>query len=308
MGGMDDTLAQELALNDGVIIVARLPASIPRWAIFNAVRAGRLVRVHSGVYCEPGARVDPFRIAAAYADGRAAFSHTTALAIWGIRATQTGDLVHLTVPRGVHLRSTHSAVVHVRNGFRLEPPMVLHRGEHMVTALDDSIVDAWTLLQPNDRVAVVLRATTSRMTVPSRLATALQRAPRLPGRRDLLELIDKLAQGCQSYLEIFGLERVFVGPGLPVFERQVPVRVGGRAYYLDVFAEHERVAFELDGDAWHSSSGQREADMRRDAALASAGILVVRFSYRRLVSEPERVRQEIKAILDSRRGHDPDTK
>ena len=58
---------------------------------------------------------------------------------------------------------------------------------------------------------------------------------------------------------------------------------------------------ELDGAAFHSSVQQREADLRRDAALATRGIVVVRFSYRRLVSDPPGVRREVIAILDARR-------
>jgi hypothetical protein len=33
--------------------------------------------------------------------------------------------------------------------------------------------------------------------------------------------------------------------------------------YIDVFAEREKVDFELDGAAWHSRSRQREDDIRR---------------------------------------------
>jgi len=79
------------------------------------------------------------------------------------------------------------------------------------------------------------------------------------------------------------------------------VRVAGRTYYLDVYAERERVAFELDGATAHGSPGQREADLRRDAALATMGILVVRFTHRRLVSETAAVRAEVIAILAARR-------
>ena len=77
--------------------------------------------------------------------------------------------------------------------------------------------------------------------------------------------------------------------------------VAGRTYYLDLYAAHERVNVELDGAAWHSSRQQREADIRRDAALATRGILVVRFGYQQLVGDPAGVRRQVLAILDARR-------
>ncbi|WP_329100415.1 endonuclease domain-containing protein [Micromonospora sp. NBC_01699] len=89
---------------------------------------------------------------------------------------------------------------------------------------------------------------------------------------------------------------------MPRFQRQVRVRVANRTMYLDVYAEQERVAFELDGAAAHGDPRQREIDLRRDALLATLGILVVRFSHRRLVHDPTEVRREIVAILDRRRS------
>ncbi|HYN94688.1 MAG TPA: DUF559 domain-containing protein, partial [Pilimelia sp.] len=133
-----------------------------------------------------------------------------------------------------------------------------------------------------------------------RLTAALAGAPRLPGRAELRALLDRLVAGCRSELESWGHDHVFTGPGMPAFRRQVPVRVAGRSAYLDVYAEAERVDFELDGAASHGSPGQREADLRRDALLATLGILVVRFTHHRLLHDTAAVRQEILAILAAR--------
>lgn len=81
----------------------------------------------------------------------------------------------------------------------------------------------------------------------------------------------------------------------------MPVRVGSRTVYLDMFAERERVNIELDGATTHGDPRQREIDLRRDALLARIGILVVRFAHRRLVHEADQVRQETLAILATRR-------
>ncbi|WP_233578105.1 DUF559 domain-containing protein [Micromonospora sp. BL4] len=89
---------------------------------------------------------------------------------------------------------------------------------------------------------------------------------------------------------------------MPTFRRQVPVRLGRRTIYLDMLAERERVNIELDGAASHGDPRQREIDLRRDALLATTGILVVRFARRRLVHEVEAVRREALAILATRRA------
>ncbi|MGW3785615.1 DUF559 domain-containing protein [Micromonospora chokoriensis] len=58
---------------------------------------------------------------------------------------------------------------------------------------------------------------------------------------------------------------------------------------------------ELDGATGHGDPGEREIDLRRDALLATVGILVVRFTHRRLTANPLQVRQETLAILAARR-------
>lgn len=83
---------------------------------------------------------------------------------------------------------------------------------------------------------------------------------------------------------------------MPRFVRQHPVA----GYFLDLYAEHEKVAFELDGAAYHAGAGHRERDVRRDACLAALGIQVVRYTYQRLVNEPDKVRREVLAILAAR--------
>ncbi|MFY1576784.1 DUF559 domain-containing protein [Verrucosispora sp. WMMD703] len=127
----------------------------------------------------------------------------------------------------------------------------------------------------------------------------LRRAYRSGWLRRVLPAV--YVDGCRSPLEIWGHDRVFTGPGMPVLMRQVRVRVNKRTMYLDLFAEQERVNIELDGATSHGDPRQREIDLRRDALLATVGILVVRFSHRRLVREPDEVRRETLAILAGRR-------
>ncbi|MEH0970486.1 DUF559 domain-containing protein [Micromonospora sp. CPCC 205546] len=301
-------------------LVSRRDASqvLPRWVLEDASRSGRLLRLLPGVYVDaalvdgaegapPLARVAPVlarRAAVAYAGGRGALSHLSALDVWRLRRQPPGEPVHLNVPTGAGLRSGPHLVVHYRRSFAPEPPHALIRDGVPVTRLDRTLVDAWPLLSPVDRPATLIRAVNDRLTTPQRIVAELTTAPKLPDRAALRRLLDRLAAGCRSPLEIWGHDHVFVGPGMPPFQRQVRVRLGGRIAYLDLFAETELVDIELDGATTHADLREREIDLRRDALLAARGVLVVRFSHRRLLHEPDEVRRETLAVLAARRRQD----
>jgi very-short-patch-repair endonuclease len=75
----------------------------------------------------------------------------------------------------------------------------------------------------------------------------------------------------------------------------------GRNVYLDRLFDAEMLNVELDGAAYHGKPGQRERDLRRDAALATLGYLTVRFSHLRLHRDPAGVVEKLLAILETRR-------
>ncbi|MCU1659822.1 MAG: uncharacterized protein JWO57_4478 [Pseudonocardiales bacterium] len=94
----------------------------------------------------------------------------------------------------------------------------------------------------------------------------MQRATRLPGRRHLGRLVEMLAAGCHSELELWGYPDVFDVPGLRDRVRQRRVQVGGRSYSVDLAFDEQRLAVELDGRDYHASPAQWERDIRRDLA------------------------------------------
>ncbi|MFI6327448.1 DUF559 domain-containing protein [Micromonospora chersina] len=298
----------------GLVTRAIAEQVVPEWTLRRACGGGDLVRVLPEVFVaahllkdrpqQPAiGRVDPavgLRAAQAWADGRAALSHLSALATWGLCRPQAGDLLHLSAPAGAGIRSRPGVAVHRRQGLLLAPPHVVVRRGLTVTRLERALVDSWPLLPPGERRAPVIRAVNDRLTTPGRLVEALGAAPKLPDRAALRTLLARLGDGCRSPLEIWGHEHVFTGPGMPAFRRQARVRVGRRTMYLDLFAERERLNIELDGATTHGDPRQREIDLRRDALLATVGILVVRFAHRRLVHETDEVRRETLAILARR--------
>jgi very-short-patch-repair endonuclease len=87
---------------------------------------------------------------------------------------------------------------------------------------------------------------------------------------------------------------------MPRFVQQFPVRLPFAVVHLDAAVPELRVAIELDGAAFHGSAEDRERDTRRDVALAALGWVVLRFSYRRLATEPDACRREIIAVCRAR--------
>ncbi|WP_448613573.1 endonuclease domain-containing protein [Modestobacter sp. URMC 112] len=150
--------------------------------------------------------------------------------------------------------------------------------------------------------AAAVTAVRERRCRASDLAHELRRRPSLAGRAELRELVRLLDQGCESELEIWGCRHVLEAPGMPPFTHQHRVTVGARRFVLDAACEEVLLAVELDGAAFHGSRRQREADIERDALLASAGWVTLRFGHARLTTSPGGCRRDIRATYQARRA------
>lgn len=278
--------------------------SVQRW-----LSTGALVRLQPGVVGLPD-RADEWtvraRAAMTWADGP--LSHLSALHAVGLVTAEDGP-VHLTVPVARLPRGGSGVVVH-RSDRRL---VTVQRRPLEAIAPERSLVDAWAWAHSpgrNPRTArerplvrqAVIEAARSRAIRVTEVSAASNRLGAHPGRPPLTALLDLIAGGCESELEIWGVTRVLPGPPqVPPWVQQYPVRLPqGRAVKLDAAYVEARVAVELDGAAFHGSRGARERDLRRDTALAAAGWVVLRFSYARLLSDPEGCRREIVAAVLAR--------
>jgi very-short-patch-repair endonuclease len=292
---MNRDLQNLLRRRRGVLTRADARAAGALHLVDYALRAGQLQRRHPGVYTSGTADAHTRRRAAlAYCRGRAALSHTTALSAWRLHRDD-GEPIHVTTAPDSRI-GNHGLVVHRRRG----GARVRYLHGLPTTALEQALVDSWPLLPPSQRREPVIRAVADRRTTPARIQQAIP--TKLTDKVTLADLLHLLAIGCHSPLEIWGHKHIFTGPGMPDFQHQVPMRVHGRNVYLDLYARVEKLNIELDGDGSHSSPADRERDLRRDAALAALGILVVRYTHHRLVHDPDGVRREVLAILAVRRA------
>jgi hypothetical protein len=284
----------------GVITWADTCTRVPEHLLRYAARSGQLSRVFPRVWVDVavGGALDQrrrLRAALACAGPGAALSHTSALWVWRLPVPVDGE-VHVTTGPDRRIRA-RGIVAHRRRGFIPAPPAVVARAGLPVTALEQSLVDAWPLLSNDEQRAPLLRAVAERMTTLPRVRAVLDAAVNLPQRRALTILLGKLDAGCRSALELWGYDNVFSGAGMQRLRWQVPVRLDRRLVWLDVFDPQTGTNFELDGAKYHSLPADRERDLRRDAALATLGIQVVRFSHHRLAHDMATIRREVLAIM-----------
>ncbi|CAA9492689.1 MAG: hypothetical protein AVDCRST_MAG13-1820 [uncultured Solirubrobacteraceae bacterium] len=266
--------------------------------------ARRLVRLHQGVYAV-GHRALAFgaweQAALLAAGPGAALSHRSAGAWWGMLGRWSGK-VEVVVPA---------------QGGRRIPGITVHR---CATLTDADVVeqDGLRCTTPA-RTLVDLAATHPRL-----LPRALVEAERLqldvggalrllalhPGRRgagalaQALAAFDPRAARTRSVLELRFLDLVRAAR-LPAPEVNVTVDAGGRTPEVDFLWPAERVVVEVDGREFHDLVATAEADRARDNALALAGHLVLRFTWRRLEADPAGVAREVAAALRSRAPRPP---
>ena len=288
---------------DGVARAVDLADRVDRHTVSAWVRRQRLLRPYPGVVVLPERSHEwPTRAMAAVLATDGVLSHTSALAVW--RVLPKEGPIHVSVPAGRRALRGFGLTVH-----RVRALAVDRLGPYPVTTLPRAVIDTWGLAHgttANRRAkerarAVVIETLRERRVTAKQLRSELAARPALSGRRAFVELLGLVEQGCQSELEIWGVQNVLQGPGMPRFVQQHPVQLPWGTAHLDAAIPGLKVAVELDGAAFHGSAAARERDTRRDAALAARGWVVLRFSYRRLMTDPEGCRREILEVCRARR-------
>jgi hypothetical protein len=125
------------------------------------------------------------------------------------------------------------------------------------------------------------------------------RVPRLPGSAALRELLDEVRGGVRSYLEGLGV-RAFRRAGLPAPVLQYGIPLGYRTLHVDAAWPEVRLAVGFDGAAFHAGPEDWQRDLRRDAALAAAGWVVLRFSYADITQRPAFCAAQVAAVYRTR--------
>jgi very-short-patch-repair endonuclease len=255
----------------GVISTRQLVAAgLDRHAVAWRVKAGRLHRLHRGVYAV-GHRSLSWRgrwTAAVLAAGPgAALSHHSAAALWELIKPLNGP-VDLTVPGDFGRRRRAGLAIH--RSRTLDLRQITRRHGIPVTTPARTIADLDGTVEP-----YLLRG-------------AIRQAE-LAGHR--------LGAGVSSGRTRSDLERDFLRfcrrHGIP--RPEVNVRVG--THLVDFLWREARVAVETDSWNYHRGSVAFEDDHERDLALRRAGFEVRRFTGAQLERRPEAVAADLREVL-----------
>ncbi len=295
-----DAIHDVLRSTGGVASRRQLLEVVPSTVLDGQLGRGQLQRVFPHVYAARADRLpDGTRLRAAllHAGDGAALSHTTALHVWGVLPISRP--LHLTVDQSRRRAGTQGLVVHRRNHFDVTVDCSVVRGL-LITHLGRSLIDAWPLLPPHERRPLLLDVVRERRTTAEDLRDSLAERPNIGGHRALAQAVDLAADGCESELEALGVLNVFRHRSLPPSVGQLKLTLEDRRVRLDRAWPEVRLAVELDGARFHTSPEDRRRDLAKDAALAAAGWLVLRFTYADVLRDPDGVRARVLAVYRTR--------
>ncbi len=264
-------IAQIAARQHGVITLEQcLAAGLTREAVRSRARAGRLYRVHRGVYAVGHDGLTDhgrWRAATLALGPRAVLSHRSAAELWELLPS-TGSIPHVSLP--------YPASPAKRATIRV------HRSRTVGRERSTS----------RDNIPVTMPARTLADLARTADAADVRRATRAAEKLGL-----PLDPGDVSDRTESDLERDFLAIcrrfGVPEPEAQVKL---GR-HRVDFLWREERLVIEVDGYVYHRGRRAMRDDNDRDLELELLGFRVVRLEDSRIADDPSGVAQAVSGLL-----------
>ncbi len=281
--GVDEVgLARLLRTQDGVVSRAQALALGGTPAEIRRRRRRRMwATLHPGVYVDhtgpPTIRQRQWAAVLACGPG-AALHRQSALEAHGLTRDRARD------------RAQRSAAIRVAidASRRVEPPpgvqveRVLGIGDWIVgsrrpprVAVELAVLKVASDREEAGAIADLADVCRQGLTTPDRLVAALARLPRLPGRREMLLVLDDVASGAHSVLEQRYLDLVERTHELPAGDRQRREVTADGVVLRDVRYAVARTLVELDGRFGHTDTDDRWDDLgggRRRPGHAAARV------------------------------------
>ena len=280
-------------VDDVAAIHDLLSAGVPRRTVRRRLAAGRWQQPTAMVVCRTTGSLTTHQwmvSALAHGGPGATISHDTAGSYWGFGVASRP--VHVTVPHGRRRPSTDDIRVH-QSRRPCEPRVV---DDLLVTPPPRTAVDMALCLTSATSVAAHLGRVMQRGRVSlDQLADELDQAPSRGSRRPRAALAD-LAVGSRSAGES-RLLHLMRRAGIPMPELNAPVSTSLGTRYVDALWRELGKGVEVDGQAFHFDAAAWQADLLRQNAIQSTGIVLLRIAARRLWTEPDAVIAEIRAFL-----------
>lgn len=273
---IDQAIAALASRQHGIASVSQLLAlGLNRQRISRRVAAGRLHRVHRGVYAVGHtalSREARWMAAVLAAGSDAALSHRSAAVFWkiwrgGEHSTEVVAPCQRTDRWNVRVHSTR----------RLDRNDVVRRNGIAVTSPERTIIDLAEVLEPHQLANVMHEAAHRRLLNIRRLRAAVARMvgrARLAIVKQALKLYLGGSVGTRSTLEDTCLA-LLRDNGIDAPDVNRRVTAGARTYELDFCWPRQRLCLEVDGHG-HRRPRTRAADEERDAVLRAHGYHVIR--------------------------------
>jgi predicted transcriptional regulator of viral defense system len=289
----DKVVARLAERQHGVVAARQLAAiGLSRNAVSARAQAGRLHRVHRGVYAvgHPIFTVNGRRMAAILAAGPGAvLSHASAAALWEIRPTSATRI-------DVSVRS--AAGRGKRPGLRIHRTPTLQADEitkHQglrVTTPARTLLDLAAILTPRALERALDEAEVKQLYDRTSL-DALARAH--AGERGARALTQALDEDGEPTLTDSELEELMLALCADHDLPRPEPRAWVAGLRVDFLFAASRLVVETDGYRYHRTRRAFERDRERDAILARAGYRVLRFSHRQLTREPTMVAHTLRS-------------
>ncbi len=277
----EERIGRTAARQHGLVTRRQLEqAGFTSAAIRFGVQAGRLRRVHRGVYLAvPFPLPHTGEMAAVLACGPGAvLSHVSAAALWGLHPGVPGP-VDVTV---VGNRGQRPGIrAHRVDGLAQEDRAVIENIP--ITAPARTLADVAGVLPTCELEQAVARAEREGLVERDALLGLTARRARYPGIPALRAVLG--TPGGPALTRSAAEARLLAlirEAGLPAPECNVSV---GR-YEVDFLWREAGIAVEVDGFRYHASRPRFEGDRRKDGDLLASGLTVLRLSWRQVAHEP----------------------
>lgn len=298
----DRAIAEWSSAQHGVITLTQLESiGLSPRAVRHRTAAGRLLRLHRGVYATERPTPEGRWLAAVLACGASAvLSHRSAAELWQLCDKSNHD-VHVTVPTRAG-RSRPGVRVH--RATTLVDDETTIRGGIPCTSLDRTLLDLAATFDRRSLERAVDHAEALQVFDLAALAETVERHRGRRGARLLRAVIDGYAgpQLTESVAEERFLALIR-SAALPQPQVNASIALAdGTTYRPDFLWRGPGLIVEIDGRTYHARRRAFEHDRRRDRRLALEGLETRRYAASELTRSPERVVAEVAAFLHRRAG------
>jgi very-short-patch-repair endonuclease len=286
--------AWDLARRQHGVVARRqlLALGMSEQSIQHRIGQGRLHRVERGIYAvgRPElTRHGRWLVAVMSCGSRAALSHASAAALWGLSASD-GGRIEVSVPFASPRRRPG---VHVYRRPNLEAKDVVERERIPVIVPVLTLIDL-ARTQGDAEIERLINAADKRDLIdPGTLELALDAYPGRPGISRIRRVL-----GRRSFrLTDSELERRFLrlveSAGLPTPLTGHPLN----GFKVDFFWPELGLVVETDGLRYHRTPAQQARDRLRDQAHTAAGLTTLRFTHAQVCFEAPHVRSTLLAVV-----------